>query len=111
MKLFFDTNIFLDLLLNRPDFADDAAEILAGCASGAFIGGFSTLSACNIAYFLRKELGRDVAEAELAKVCGYVELIDTTAASVRNNLQRPHVDFEDSVQWFNCLAPSSGVPT
>ena len=54
-RVFFDTNIILDLIQERPGY-DDAARILQKQEDGDIDVCLSVLSVANVAYVLRKTL-------------------------------------------------------
>ena len=58
-KLFFDTNILLDVVLRREPFFRDSAAIWAMCESGEAKGLVSAISLNNVHYVASKWIGRD----------------------------------------------------
>ena len=52
MKVLIDTNIILDVLLNRRDFVDDSAKIFKLCEIKKIKGYISALSIPNIVYII-----------------------------------------------------------
>ena len=56
MKVLIDTNIILDVLCNRKDFASDSAMVFKLCEVEKIKGYISALSIPNIVYIMRKEL-------------------------------------------------------
>ena len=101
MRLFLDTNILLDIFMRREPFYDASAHVVYACESGRFTGGFTTLSACNIAYALRKQMGESQAVQAIRQLAHIIEPIGTTVESLMQSLENPNTDFEDSVQ-ANC---------
>ena len=55
MKLFFDTNVVLDLLAAREPFFRDACLVHSLCARGVHEGLVADFTFCTIAYVLRRE--------------------------------------------------------
>ncbi len=103
MRVFLDTNVILDVLMRREPFFRDSARVLYLCESGEHVAGLTTLSACNIAYALRRQLGARETVRVLRSLFGIVEPISTSVSSLRNSLENPSVDFEDTVQ-AHCAA-------
>ena len=56
MVLLIDTNIVLDVLLNRPEFVKVSSMIWKLCETGRVKGYISTLTYANMMYIMRKQL-------------------------------------------------------
>src|SRR5699024_12164411 len=56
MVLLIDTNVILDVLLNRPDFVKDSSMIWKLCEAEQARGYVSALTFANLVYIMRKEL-------------------------------------------------------
>ena len=98
MKVFLDTNVLLDIFMRREPYYDASAQVVYACERGQFTGGFTTLSACNIVYALRKQLGSGQAIEAIRQLVRIIEPIGTSAASLLQSLEDPKTDFEDTVQ-------------
>ena len=98
MKLFFDTNVLLDVLQQREGFVADSATVLSKCVAGVHTGMFSALSACNMVYILHHRFSREWISAEIQKLAEILEMHDTRAAEVKAALAGDDSDFEDAVQ-------------
>ncbi len=98
MKVFIDTNIILDVLLNRYPFADDSEKVLSLCETNVCNGCISVLTVCNLVYILRKFLGSERAETEVGRLLTFLELESVTVSGVKSVLQSEHPDFEDAIQ-------------
>ena len=98
MKLFLDTNVLLDIFMRREPYYDASAQVVYACERGQFTGGFTTLSACNIVYALRKQLGNEQTIEAMRQLVRIIEPIGTSVASLLQSLENPQTDFEDTVQ-------------
>ena len=98
MRIFFDTNVILDILMRREPFFQDSARVVYLCETGVHVGGLTTLSACNIAYATRKQLGAKQTIHILRSLFDVVEPIATSVSSLRQSLLNPSTDFEDAIQ-------------
>jgi len=107
MKHYFvDTNVIIDLLLNREG-ADDAAALLDGAERGEYKLSLCALSYTNIYYSLRKYLSHEERINCLTQISEVL-----LSAPVDNNvvtaaLHSGWSDFEDAVQY--CAAVSVGI--
>ena len=97
MKIFLDTNVLLDIFMRREPYYDASAQVVYACERGQFTGGFTTLSACNIAYALRKQLGNKQTIEAIRQLVRIIEPIGTGVASLLQSLEDPQTDFEDDV--------------
>ena len=98
MKLFFDTNILIDLLTERSPFYDDAKTIVGMCDRGEAHGVFASFSVCNIIYILRKGFNPKELRECISELSNILEMLDTRAAEVKAALEGDDSDFEDAVQ-------------
>ena len=55
MKILIDTNVILDVLCNRAEFAEDSLRVFKYCEVKRITGCISALSIPNIVYIMRKE--------------------------------------------------------
>lgn len=103
-KLFLDTNIFLDVFLQRtPDWED--AEMILQLAAKKRIDVFSSANnLVNVIYALRKQKLTQAQIIELMQLTlSYVQLADTTNRSFNEALNAGFPDLEDAVQYFTAL--------
>ena len=98
MKLFLDTNVLLDIFMRREPYYDASAQVVYACERGQFTGGFTTLSACNVVYALRKQLGNEQTIEAMRQLVRIIEPIGTSVASLLQSLENPQTDFEDTIQ-------------
>ena len=84
--------------MRREPYYDASAQVVYACERGQFTGGFTTLSACNIVYALRKQLGSAQTIEAIRRLVGIIEPIGTSVASLLQSLENPQTDFEDTVQ-------------
>ena len=107
MRVFLDTNILVDVLLNRPRFVADSEAVILRCENlGAEMlvawHGLAT------AYYLLKR-GRSEAEAlvEVDKILHWAQVADATDAAARRARTLDFDDFEDALQ--SVAAEASGA--
>lgn len=98
MQLMVDTNVVLDVLLNRPAFVQDSATILRAASEN--IQEFITASAVtDIYYIARKELKDSLqTKALIRNLLQVVHVASVSEADVCAALDSNWKDFEDSVQ-------------
>ena len=97
-KLFFDTNILLDVVLRREPFVRDSAAIWAMCESGAAHGFVSAISLNNVHYVAAKFIGRDNAMSAVRLILAIFTVVPLDLDILREASDVPHIDFEDDIQ-------------
>ncbi|MEI6206841.1 MAG: PIN domain-containing protein [Desulfuromonadales bacterium] len=98
MKILLDTNIFLDILLQRSPFFQDSHRIFKLAENGLVVGYIAPITINNIAYIARKSHQPDqirkyiVIIAEIFTICQMNAAVVTKAAALN------FTDIEDSLQ-------------
>jgi len=97
VKLLFDTNVVLDLLMDREPFADAAGELFGRVEAGGIIGCLCATTITTVFYLVSKALGPDRAKAEIAKLMALFEIAPVNRPVLESALASLFVDFEDAV--------------
>ena len=93
MVLLIDTNIVLDVLLNRSEFVKDSSMVWKLCETEQAKGYLSTLTYANMMYVMRKQLTPDQIEEVFRKLNLIFTFADFSPA-----VNMKWKDFEDAVQ-------------
>ena len=102
--VFIDTNVAIDLLMDREGFADDAEAIFTAAEVGECVVYMCSLSLTNILYIVSKQMGRQVALNDLRVLNRLVNVTPVTSAEINQALYSDFSDFEDAVQYFSALS-------
>ena len=98
MTLLIDTNILLDVLLDRTEFVKASSMVWKLCETEQAEGCISTLSFANIMYIMRKQL----TPAQIEEVFDQLKLIFSfaalNAAVLSKAVNMKWDDFEDAIQ-------------
>jgi predicted nucleic acid-binding protein len=97
MRVLIDTNILLDLILDRPAFADAAEQIWEACRAGRFEGNVSALSLPNIFYIVRKAQGAAKARQAVNDVLSVFEVVALNLATLEVAQTLSLSDYEDAI--------------
>ncbi|MCH9650326.1 MAG: PIN domain-containing protein [Deltaproteobacteria bacterium] len=97
MRVLFDTNVIVDLLLNRTPFAEAATRLVARVEEGRLTGVVCANTITTVHYLVAKVAGAEAARAELRKILGLFEVAPVTRAVVEGAFKQPIRDFEDAV--------------
>jgi predicted nucleic acid-binding protein len=96
-KVFFDTNIMLDLIQERPGY-QYAARLLQRQEDGEITVCISILSMANIAYVLRRTIPQNLLVPTLKQISSIVEVIPMDDTQLQKALLMDGPDFEDIMQ-------------
>jgi len=97
VKVLFDTNIILDLLLNRQPFADDAAQLISRVEQSEITGFLCATSVTTIHYLMAKALDNKRAVAHLRQLLSLFEIAPVNRAVIEKALESGFSDYEDAV--------------
>lgn len=103
MKLLFDINILLDVVLDRAPWAGDGAVLLAAVESKAVEGYIAGHTPTTLYYVIEKERDRATAIGALSDTLRLLDVIPLDATDFRHALALGLKDFEDAVQAVACL--------
>ena len=96
IRLMIDTNIFLDVLLQREPFFESSKAVLKLCEDKKVQGFLSASSATDIFYIVRKGLqSTDAAYKALGSILDIVKVLTVTNDDVLNAFMQKSADFED----------------
>jgi predicted nucleic acid-binding protein len=98
-RIFLDTNIILDILLQRDPFYANAAALWLKIESHELEGLVSLQSLGTIFYLLRKHMDTPTARKALQTMCRVVKIADSPAQAGLIALQSTQPDFEDALQY------------
>lgn len=101
MKVMFDTNIILDILLNRQPFCELSARVVDLSATRV-IKGYVSASAVTDIYYLAYKGIRDKEKVciLLERLLQIVSIAGVTEAEIMAAIKSDWNDFEDAVQYF-----------
>ncbi len=102
-KVFLDTNVFLDLFLERGKFADASETILSWCEEGELTGATSALNVANIYYIVRKQRSKSETKKVIKNLLGFIGIANTTKKDLILAIESDFNDFEDAIQHYSAL--------
>jgi predicted nucleic acid-binding protein len=97
LRVLFDTNIFIDVLMDRVPFSDPAVELFSKVEDGTIIGFVCSTSITTIYYIASKTIGAARAQAEVKKLLNLFEVAPVNRAVLESALMANFADFEDAV--------------
>ncbi|AYL99213.1 PIN domain-containing protein [Mucilaginibacter celer] len=108
MKLaFIDSDVLLDVILNRPAFYSASAQILSLPVSGGYNFCTAVHTLINVHYFTKKHLGSEAAIGAIKLLSKQLQVLGEDAKTIDDAIASDFKDFEDAVQYF--AAKNAGV--
>ena len=108
MKVFIDTNIVLDLLLQRRNFLINAEKIFSLAYKGKIVLYFSALSFGTVTYFLEQKFNKEQTKYKLKEFAKIVKILPFDKHIIEKSLYSNFKDIEDGYQYFT--AKENGIP-
>lgn len=97
MKLLLDTNIVLDVLMDRMPFSDAATELFSMVENGAIIGYLCGTTITTTYYLVSKTLNVVQAVEEIKKLVTLFEVAPVNRHVIDSAISAKFNDFEDAV--------------
>lgn len=98
VKIFIDTNIYLNSILNRDE--GISKELLSFLSEVDVEIYLNDISIINIHYIIRKKFDKDYVKNELKTIQQEHGLVSVDKEIIEEALESPFKDFEDAVQYF-----------
>ena len=100
-KIFIDTDVILDTLLDRKPHVISSAKLLNLVSTRAIIGFTSTLALANIYYVHRKVSENDITISYLKFLMNLMNILSVDKKNIEMALNcKNFKDFEDAIQHF-----------
>lgn len=99
MKILIDTDVLIDVALNRAGFAEESAKVLDWAELNPKQAAIAWHSASNLAYIVKQD-----ARAFLSDLLSFVEVATADTATMRQALALPMSDFEDALQVSSAIS-------
>jgi predicted nucleic acid-binding protein len=97
VKVLFDTNVILDLLLDRAPFSAVAAQLCARVERGDLEGCLCATTVTTVRYLAAKVVGASSARQHLRQLLALLEVAPVNRLVLEAALSAPFADFEDAV--------------
>lgn len=97
MNVLFDTNIILDVLLDREPFSEHAVYLMSLVERSEINGFLSATTVTTIHYLLSKYLDREKSKESITALMALFEVASVNRLVIENALHSKFTDFEDSV--------------
>lgn len=97
MRILLDTNVVLDLLLDRKAFVTESLAMVDLVERGAVTGLLCATTVTTLAYLAGKSVGKQQASRQIRQLLSLFEIAPVTRAVLDGALASKAPDFEDAV--------------
>jgi predicted nucleic acid-binding protein len=104
MRVLFDSDVVLDLLLDRETFVEDAAALFALNEQGRIHGYVSGITIVNVFYVTRKNKGIAAARLAVDELLATLRVCPVDQNVLKDACRLPFSDYEDAVQHASAEA-------
>ena len=104
MRIFLDTNILLDVLLDRKPFCETSSKLWRLAECGRLEAVISAISFNNVFYIVRKYAGKEAAQRTVEVMNVNFSVFPLTQDIISRAIAAKLPDFEDSIQFFSAVS-------
>jgi predicted nucleic acid-binding protein len=104
VKVLFDTNVVLDVLLEREPYVDAAARLFSLVDDGNLEGSICATTATTVFYIAAKSFGAKRARAQVRDLLGLFDVATVDRDVLTRALALDFADFEDAVSHEAAVA-------
>lgn len=97
MRILFDTNIVLDVLMDRLPYSDAAVELFSKVENGTIIGYLCGTTITTVFYLATKTVGTAKAKEEIGKLLSLFEVAPVNRSVLESALALNFDNYEDAV--------------
>lgn len=108
-RVLLDTNVVLDLLLDRTEFAEHAQAIFAQVEGGLYTGLLCATTLTTVHYLASKSGGKTGARRQIDRLLQIFEVAPVNRAVLEAAVLSPIADFEDAVLCEAALHAQAGA--
>lgn len=101
MKVLFDTNIILDVLLDRKQFVELSATLVSLVETKNIEGYLCATTITTIDYLVTKAHNRKIAKESIKKLLSIFKIASVNREVLRLSVESNFTDFEDAVQFYS----------
>lgn len=102
-RILLDSDVILDLLLERQAFCDDANMLVLACEQKLFHGYMTPVSISNVYYIFRQNASHMKVIEQLQLLLKIIGILNMDQKQVLAALDSKFTDFEDALQYYSAL--------
>jgi predicted nucleic acid-binding protein len=97
VRVLFDTNVLMDVLLDRQPFVETSAQLLDQVVRGTITGLIGATTVTTIFYLASREIGKKDAKRQIEKLMALFEIAPVTRSVLEAAMTSRSPDYEDAV--------------
>jgi len=97
MNVLFDTNVILDVMLDRIPFSEPASQLLSLVERGEISGIICATTVTTIHYLSTKVVGKNRSQNQIKDLITLLEIASVNRTVIEDALKSKFTDFEDAV--------------
>jgi len=101
LKILFDTNIILDVFLNRKPFVGTAIRLFSAVENNIIQGYLCSTTITTLDYLLNKSIGKDNSKHAIVSVLDMFNITEVNYRTLKAAVDSDFSDFEDAVLYFS----------
>lgn len=98
MKVLIDTNIVLDMLLEREPFSENSTKVFEQAERGKAEAFITANSITDIVYILRKSYDKEKIRDAIRELMKFTKIVSVTSKDISKAFDYLFTDFEDALQ-------------
>ena len=102
-RVLIDTNVVVDIFLDRPGHSSTAAQILQALQTRRIVGCISASMVTDLYFIIGRHINEDYAREVVESVYATFRILTVDRRLIREALDAPMSDFEDAVQAVTAL--------
>jgi predicted nucleic acid-binding protein len=103
VKVLIDTNVIIDIALERQPYFTNSETVLAFVEQGQIEGYISASTISDLYYLIRKQKGRDLTIEFLQEILTFCQIATVNQDAIRMAFKTNFQDFEDSIQYSTAV--------
>jgi len=112
LKVLFDTNIILDVLLEREEFLELSSNLVSSAETGVIKGYLCATTITTIDYLVSKQYNKEKAKIAIQNLLKIFQIASVNRTVLEDSASSKFTDFEDAVQYFSGhLIPVDSIVT
>ena len=108
-SIFIDSDVLLDIILERRPFYDWALGVLLLIDEGRYIGCTSVHALLNVHYLAKRYSGEKSARASIKLLATKLSVVTEDVSIVNEAIVSGFSDFEDAVQYYTAVSADADV--
>lgn len=97
MRVVIDTNVVLDLLLDRKPFSESATKLFEEAEKGNITAHLTSNSVTDIVYLIRKAYDMESIKKVLLNMFSFIKVLNVSSSDIINAFSFDTKDYEDAV--------------